>query len=183
VRRPKSVPVLPPTDITVPGTTPSEVRISPKRQTKARGIPNYRQPENGVATGGTPNHDGLEWLKEQGFRTVLNLLPDESIDQFEPAFVRQSGMEYISLPVTSQSLTQELLARFNDYVDDPQYHRLFIHDSSGSLTGAMWYLHRIVVDKAPQDVARSEATAIGLKNSNTQLWLKITDLLSRRRPG
>jgi uncharacterized protein (TIGR01244 family) len=145
---------------------------------EATGIPHYTIVEANVATGGQPTLDGMKWLKERGFRAVLNLLPDDEADPAEASMVRELGLEYASLPVTAGSLSREVADMFNQIVDDAKYRPLFIHDSTGARTGALWYLHRVRVDQVPDDRARSQAARIGLKDSDTELWLAIQRILS-----
>jgi len=145
------------------------------------GIPGYLIVEPNVATGGQPTFEGMQWLKERGFVTVVNLLPDSEADPAEPGMLRQLGLSYVSLPVTAQSLNTEVLDQFNLIVADSKLRPIFIHDSTGSRVGAMWYLHRVTAEKVPTDRARSQAARIGLKDSDTELWLAIQKVLAEQK--
>jgi protein tyrosine phosphatase (PTP) superfamily phosphohydrolase (DUF442 family) len=149
-----------------------------KATEEATGIPHYTVAEPNVATGGQPTLDGIKWLKERGFRAVLNLLPDSEADPAEASMVRELELDYISLPITDGTITRETADMFDRLVDDPQYRPIFVHDSTGARTGALWYLHRIRVDKTPDDRARIQAGRIGLKDSDTELWLAIQRVLA-----
>jgi protein tyrosine phosphatase (PTP) superfamily phosphohydrolase (DUF442 family) len=166
---------------TPPAAAPREP-APPTTEPPADSIPRYRDGiEPNLATGGQPTLEGLRWLKERGFRTVLNLLPDDDADPAEPGTVRESGMEYISLPVPAGPLTREIVDRFNQIADDAALRPLFIHDSTGtpgSRTAALWYLHRVLVDKASDESARRQAAEIGLSDADTELWLVIQGYLS-----
>lgn len=154
-----------------PATTSEEVT----------GIPGYFVVEPNVATGGQPTLEGMKWLKDRGFHTVLNLLPESEADPAEAGMVRQLGLEYISLPITAQTISAETADQFNQIVDDAKHRPIFIHDSTGSHTGAMWYLHRVTVDKVPDDRARHQAERVGLKDTDTELWLAIQRYLSENK--
>jgi protein tyrosine phosphatase (PTP) superfamily phosphohydrolase (DUF442 family) len=145
------------------------------------GIPGYFIVEPNVATGGQPTLEGMKWLKERGFLTVLNLLPESDADPAEASMVRQLGLEYISLPITAATIDAATAEQFNQIVDDAKHRPIFIHDSTGSRAGAMWYLHRVTVDKIPDDRARSQAARIGLKDSDTELWLAIQKLRAEQQ--
>jgi protein tyrosine phosphatase (PTP) superfamily phosphohydrolase (DUF442 family) len=148
----------------------------------ATGIPGYYDGiESNVATGGQPTLEGMKWLKERGFKTVLNLLPDSEADPAEASMVRQLELEYISLPITPQTIDAAAIDEFNQIVDDTKNRPIFIHDSTGSRTGAMWYLHRVTVDKIPEDRALRQAERIGLKDSDTELWLAIQRYLADQK--
>src|SRR5262249_35028254 len=45
---------------------------------------------------------------------------------------------------------------------------LFFFDSDGSSAGALWYIHRVVVDRVDQQIARREAEELGL--SDRSYW-------------
>lgn len=178
---PVNVPSKPKRDGTN-GQPSTNGRSEPAATTEeATGIPGYYIAEPNVATGGQPTLEGMKWLKERGFRTVLNLLPESEADPAEASMVRQLGLEYISLPITAQTIGAETAGQFNQIVDDAKHRPLFIHDSTGSHTGAMWYLHRVTVDKIPDDRARRQADRIGLKNSDTELWLAIQRYVSENK--
>jgi uncharacterized protein (TIGR01244 family) len=162
-----------------PATTARTEQTTPADE--ATGIPHYTIVEANVATGGQPTLDGIKWLTERGFRAVLNLLPDDEADPAEASMVRELGLEYVSLPVTASSITREVAEMFNQIVDDAKYRPLFIHDSTGARTGALWYLHRVRVDQVPEDRARSQAARIGLQDSDTDLWLAIQRILSQEK--
>jgi protein tyrosine phosphatase (PTP) superfamily phosphohydrolase (DUF442 family) len=95
--------------------------------------------------------------------------------------VRELDLEYVSLPITPGSINRGALEMFNQIADDAKYRPLFIHDSTGARTGALWYLHRVTVDNVPEDRARNQAARIGLKDSDTELWLAIQRYLSENR--
>jgi uncharacterized protein (TIGR01244 family) len=176
-RAPNGAPSQPAAPKTQPAVEPSEVM--------APGIPNYREGiEPNLATGGQPTLEGLRWLRERGFRTVVNLLPDDEADPAERGTVRELGMEYIALPVPRGPLSQETVDRFNQVVDDAAARPLFIHDgreSPGSRVGALWYLHRVLVDQASDEIARRQATGIGLSDAETDLWLMIQGYLGEQK--
>jgi protein tyrosine phosphatase (PTP) superfamily phosphohydrolase (DUF442 family) len=136
--------------------------------------------EANVAAGGTPTLDGIKWLKERGFRTVLCLQPESEVDPAESSMVRDLGLEYVSLPIDPHQLDRQTVESFNRLVDGSDYRPIFIHDASGVRTGAMWYLHRVTVDQVPEDRARSQARRIGIQDTDTEFWLAIQRYLSER---
>jgi protein tyrosine phosphatase (PTP) superfamily phosphohydrolase (DUF442 family) len=154
-------------------TPPASQQPKPAETDEATGIPHYLIVEANVAAGGQPTLDGFKWLKERGFRTVLNLLPESDADPAEPSMVRDMELEYISLPVTPDTINRATVEMFNQIVDDAKHRPLYIHDSSGTRTGALWYLHRVSVDNVPEDRARNQADRIGLKETDTEFWIAI----------
>ena len=96
---------------------------------------------------GQPDADALGTAPDRGVKAVVNLrTPDEMTHRVgfdEEALVRELGMEYVSLPVTSASFSvsdadrlKELLSRTPGPV--------LIHCAGSNRVGALWalYLHR-----------------------------------------
>ncbi len=170
---PVNVPAAPNRNGTNGKATANDRHEAAAAKEEAPGIPGYLVVESNIATGGQPTFEGMKWLKERGFKTVLNLLPDSEADPAEAGMVRQLGLEYLSIAITPRSINANAVNQFNDIAGDVKQRPLFIHDSTGSRTGAMWYLYRVTVDKTPDDRARNQAARIGLKDTDTELWLAI----------
>ncbi|MBI3463652.1 MAG: hypothetical protein HY000_11430, partial [Planctomycetes bacterium] len=86
----------------------------------AQGIPRYTVVTRDVAVGAQPTLDGLRWLKERGYRAVLNLLPETDADPAESSMVRELGLEYIPLPVAPETINPQTVAQFNQIVDSAE---------------------------------------------------------------
>src|SRR5262245_22286519 len=61
------------------------------------GIPRFAEIRPGLARGGWPGEGGVRYLKEHGYKTVVSFLTDPA----ESAWVVQSGMKYVHLPMRS----------------------------------------------------------------------------------
>ncbi len=133
--------------------------------------------EPNVATGGPVTLEAIRSLQEAGFNTVLDLSPESEADMAEPTEVRRAGMTYIALPVTPKTLTRDTVDEFNRVIAESK-RPIYIHDTTGARTGAMWYLNRLLVAQLPDDAARRQAAKAGLKDPGaddltTDLWLAI----------
>jgi protein tyrosine phosphatase (PTP) superfamily phosphohydrolase (DUF442 family) len=141
------------------------------------GIANFAEVMPGVASGLRPLLDGVDWLKTNGYKTVLQIrAPGENGDG-DRQLLEQRGLKYLTLEVSPKTLTPEVVDKFNQIVADPANRPLFIYDKDGSLAGALWYLHFRTADKLSDDEARKKAAALGLKEETTgpngELWLAI----------
>jgi protein tyrosine phosphatase (PTP) superfamily phosphohydrolase (DUF442 family) len=189
---PKLVPPSAPTDdespVTLPPlqtkSEPSKPDTNGKPATPKSDAPRYTMTtEPGVATGApVTTLDAIRALKDEGFNTVINLLPEDQADAAEPTEVTRAGMAYVSLPITPKTLSRETLDKFNRVIAESK-RPIYVHDSDGRLTGAMWYLNRLLVAKLPEDAARRQAIKAGLKEPDsddltTELWLAINRILS-----
>ena len=171
-----------PVPMTSKPDTGSAASAPPTAEASLTDIPRYTVVESNVATGGQPTLEGLRVLKDRGFHTVVNLLPKPEEDDAEASMVRELGLEYVSLPVTADGISTQALEEFNRILDEPKHRPIFIHDSTGNRAGAMWYLHRVVADKASPDSARRQAARIGLRGpeSDTDLWQAIERVLNEQ---
>jgi protein tyrosine phosphatase (PTP) superfamily phosphohydrolase (DUF442 family) len=137
--------------------------------------------EDRVATGLKPLLDGLDWLKDNGYKTVLHVhLPGEE-DAADRRQVEKRGLKYLGLEISAQALTRTQLDDFNHIVGDSAARPLFVYDRDGSLGGALWYLHFRTIGQETDRDARVKAGRLGLKDDQTEegklLWLAIQRVL------
>src|SRR5258705_392847 len=63
----------------------------------AGGFRRFAQIRPGLARGGEPGEEGLQYLRDRGYRTIVSFLTNES----ESARVVGSGMQYVHIPMRS----------------------------------------------------------------------------------
>jgi hypothetical protein len=147
------------------------------------GIADFAEVKPDVATGVKPVLDGLDWLKDKGYKTVLQLHTPDEIAAGDDVF-RPRGLKYLSLEVSPRTLTPRVVEEFNRIVADPANRPLFVYDKDGSLRGALWYLHFRTADKLPDEEARKRAAAFGLKEdgdgAHREMWLAVQRYLEEQ---
>jgi protein tyrosine phosphatase (PTP) superfamily phosphohydrolase (DUF442 family) len=145
------------------------------------GIPQYAVVKDRVATGRRPFlDDGLDWLRENGFRTVLHLRRPGEDDTSDRKEVEKRGLKYLSLEVSPQTLTRKLVEEFTRIAKDTAGYPLFVYDRDGALAGGLWYLHFRLAEDLPDETARLRAGTLGLRedrDSHREMWLAIRQLL------
>src|SRR4029453_2025596 len=100
------------------------------------GVVNACQVSPGVVTGGQPTHEDLERFRAAGGSSVLDLRdPMEPRSLDEPAVAAELGLEYVNIPVTSGSLTDQPLERVLDVLRSSGNRTIFVHCGSGSRVG------------------------------------------------
>lgn len=149
-------------------------------------IPQFTTVKPNIAGGQEPLADGITWLKQHGYRSVLHVrAPGENDDEARKQY-EQAGLRYQSLEVSPQTLTKETADNFNRLVGDKDHLPLFVYDKDGSLAGALWYLHFRLVDRATADKAREEAERLGFKpergDAFVEMWLAVQKLLKDLNP-
>jgi uncharacterized protein (TIGR01244 family) len=131
------------------------------------GIVNYTKVDAVVACGGATETAALEGLKNDGFRTVINLrLPTEQGANVEENAARAKalGLNYLSLPFNGQSPDPKVVDAFLAAVANKANQPVYIHCGSASRVGAVWLVKRVLQDGWPVDKATEEAKLIGLRS-------------------
>ena len=128
------------------------------------GIPRFASVKERVAVGLRPMlPDGLDWLQDNNYRTVLHLRRPGEDGTADRKQVEKRGITYLSLEVSPATLSKQLIEEFNRTVANSAGHPLFVYDRDGALAGALWYLHFRTVDGSGDEVARVRAGAFGLR--------------------
>jgi protein tyrosine phosphatase (PTP) superfamily phosphohydrolase (DUF442 family) len=153
--------LAPPETPEPPMTKVPEDRSRPPAETLD--IPQFAIARGQVANGLQPFPDGVAWLKEQGYRTVLHLRAPGEDDAAARRLYERQGLRYESLEVSARTVDKDLVDRFNRLVVDPGRLPLFVYDKDGSLSGAMWYLHYRIAVGMDDAKALAEASRLGFK--------------------
>jgi protein tyrosine phosphatase (PTP) superfamily phosphohydrolase (DUF442 family) len=175
--------LLPPETGATPRGSESPAASSPALPV---GIPQFAMAKDRVAVGLKPLLDGLDWLQGNGYRAVLHLRAPGQDDAADRREVEKRGLKYVSLELAPQTLTRNGLDEFSRLVAEPTLQPLFVYDRDGRLAGGVWYLHFRLADKAGDELARSKASRLGLREETDPeqraLWLAIHKLLSDASP-
>lgn len=179
-------PATQPAPVQAPASPPPAAAESPRAAPMPVGIPQFAVVQDGVAAGLKPFVDGgLDWLREQGYRTVLHVRAPGEDDVAERRQVEKLGLRYLSLEVSPQTLTSALVETFSRLVAETANRPLFVYDREGTLAGAMWYLHFRLTEHEPDAAARAHAARLGLREGDAgaqrEMWLAVQRLLSAAR--
>jgi protein tyrosine phosphatase (PTP) superfamily phosphohydrolase (DUF442 family) len=149
------------------------------------GIPQFGSVQDQVTTGLKPHLDGLDWLSDNGYHTVLRIRQPGEEDAADRRLVELRGMKYQSIEIAPQSLTSKQVEAFNRTIADASLRPLFVYDQDGSLTGPFWYLYFRTAGHLADEQARTKAESLGLNlspKSNQQLmWLAVQKYLSEQK--
>ncbi len=119
-----------------------------------------------VAGGSLPSVVGLAWLKEKGYRTLVDL---RGRSEGDPAFadlVTDHGMLYVAIPFAINPINLTRLARFNDLLNQNDQRPIYFCDLDGRRAGLLWYLRLRSKDREEAGSARAKAEEIGLLASD-----------------
>ena len=127
-------------------------------------IPNYVVVRPGLAAAGRPSPQGLQQLKAQGFRTVVDLsAPGEKGQAEEKALVESQGLRYVSVPVTAATFSAADVDAVQAVLADRAAGPVLLHCASANRVGAMWAV-LLAREGMPIDDAIADGRRVGLRN-------------------
>ena len=129
-----------------------------------------------LAGGSAPATDGVKWLVDKGYRTVLDLRESSEVPPSFIADVTNLGLRYVALPISLNTIDRGHVDRFNFEVATGEARPLFFFDSDGTRAGTLWYIRRLTVDRVDHQIARREAEELGLINKN--YWAAATNYVA-----
>jgi protein tyrosine phosphatase (PTP) superfamily phosphohydrolase (DUF442 family) len=173
----------------VESTTTTRTALSATREVK--GIPRFSEIEPGLARGGQPNHDGYQFLREQGYKTVVSFRKGNDDERRE---LERMGITYIEIPLRAGPFsatppTDDDLLKFFTTVGDSARRPVFIHCLRGrDRTGAMTALYRIQACGWTNEDAVKEMKERGFRGHYKKLKRFVREYLPREgiasvRPG
>jgi protein tyrosine phosphatase (PTP) superfamily phosphohydrolase (DUF442 family) len=175
--------LLPPENA-APAAGLGESSSTPATSPAPTGIPEFSPAIPGrVAVGRKPTLDGLDWLKANGYKTVLFLRGPGVSDAADRKQLEQRGLTFTSLEVSPATLSQATVDAFARGVTELSAQPLFVYDADGSLAGGLWYLYFRQVERLPDEAARLRAARLGLRDAadgpHREMALAVQRLLSQ----
>jgi uncharacterized protein (TIGR01244 family) len=132
---------------------------------------------DGIYAAGQPTSEGIRRLEELGIKTIVNLRPiEESGARDESAEAAKFRMNYTSIGLTANTITDQKMREFANLIGDKTKYPLFVHCSSGNRAAGMWFLYRVLYETASVPEAMAEAEMLGLKD---ELKPKLMEFLER----
>ncbi len=144
------------------------------------GVVNRACPLPGVATGGQPAASHLSALAKGGYRVVVDLRTvDEPRGFDEVAAITSAGLEYIVIPFTASTLTDEAIAAFRKVMQTHAAAGVFVHCSSGNRIGGVM-VPWLALDRG-WELERAVASAKAGGMRSPALEAKARDYVARMR--
>jgi protein tyrosine phosphatase (PTP) superfamily phosphohydrolase (DUF442 family) len=150
------------------------------------GIAQFALAKEQVASGLKPELEGLDWLRDQGYKSVLYVRKPGEDDAANRRVAEMRGLKYQSLEVSPLTLAKATVDAFNRIVDEPANRPLFVYDQDGTLAGGLWYLHFRTALKLDDVEARARAARLGLRSrtegeAQTKWWGALEKFLSEQQ--
>ena len=126
-------------------------------------IPRFQMVADGLYRGGQPEREGFDFLKNNGFKTVISLRTQDD----EEAIVKELGMNFVHIPVSIKmwsKIPDEAIEQYFKVLSDPSNYPIYFHCRRGAdRTGAMAGFYRVAVQGWEPEKAYTEARAIGMR--------------------
>lgn len=134
-------------------------------------VPNACQILPNVVTGGQPSTADLEAFRDAGGGTVLDLRdPMEPRPLDESAAAARLGLEYVVVPVTAGTMTDETLERIHKVLCGAGERPVFVHCGSGSRVGGALLPHLMLEHGLEEEDAVAQAMRMGLRSADLLEW-------------
>jgi protein tyrosine phosphatase (PTP) superfamily phosphohydrolase (DUF442 family) len=152
------------------------------RPVAVAGVPNLHKVDDALYRSAQPTTEGMRELKELGIRTVVDLRFWHS-DLTE---IGDTGLGYVSIPMTAFHPTEDEAVAFLKAVTDPGKIPVLVHCKYGAdRTGVMVAVYRVAVQGWAKDDAVREMTGgcYGFNRIYTNLapWVMGLDMEKLRR--
>lgn len=188
VQPPGPKPILPDERV-LPPEPPTPMPPEPEVNRKALSlpspvdIPGFTEAAPKIAVGQQPFDDGITWLANQKFRTVVHLRAPGANDQVARRKFEAKGLRYVSIEVSSTTLTRGTLDELERILADEKAHPVFLYDRDGALVGGLWYLHLRMTKSIEKGPAQLDAQRLGLSPDqdaqHRAMWNAVQNLADR----
>lgn len=135
-----------------------------------------------VVTGGQPAAADLAAFKGAGGQIVLDLrdpMEPRPVEEAEQA--RALGLEYVVVPVTPGTMTDETLNRILRVLRQAGDRNVFVHCGSGNRVGGAMLAYLMLDHGFEEEDAVEQALRVGLRNADLMEWG--LDYVRRHLPG
>jgi len=145
------------------------------------GVTNASEPLPGVVTGGQPQAAHLATLKAAGCQVVLDIRDPMEPQPFGPEAVRALGMEYLNVPVSGSTHTDETLARIRAAVQSfAGKRKAFFYCNSGNRVGATLIPYLMLDAGLSEEAAVEAAMKVGMRSAELMEWA--VEYAKKKRP-
>jgi len=144
----------------------------------AKGIAGFIQVKDGVSAGQRPEIEGLDWLKTNGYKSIVYVRKAGDDDTTDRRQVEKREMAYVDLAVTPGTFTQVWMEEFNRVVGDSKTRPIFVYGDPATV-GAVWYLHLRMAEFLTHDEARIRASQLGLTDEKSEMFQAALKVLPR----
>lgn len=140
---------------------------TPRLEDVARTLPFGGAPSENVITAGQPTAEQLTRLAGIGCAAVIDLrAAGEPRGYDEPRAVESAGMDYVPIPVISESVGDAEFDALREYLRAHADHPVLVHCASANRVGGLLIPYFMLDQGRPRDEAVSLAQRVGLRSAD-----------------
>lgn len=126
-----------------------------------------------IIIGPQPSREELQQLKEEGFKSIINLREEGEEEQplspqEEGKIAGDLGLEYVHIPVSMDTMSEDKVDRFRERLASLA-EPIYVHCRSGKRSGAFTMMHSAVEQGMSGEDALEEAEDMGFECDVPQL--------------
>jgi len=135
------------------------------------GVPNAAEPLPNLVTGGQPNASHILALQSAGAQVIVDIRDSMEPRPFdEESVVADSGMEYINIRVTYDTLDDPTLERVLSVVRANAHRPMLFHCASGNRVAGAMIAYLMIDNGMPEEQAVEAAMRMGLRGADVMEW-------------
>jgi uncharacterized protein (TIGR01244 family) len=146
----------------------------PRRVTDWDGV-NHVFRDGRVYFAGQPTESGLREAADREIAVVVNIRPESEmkskVDFDEPAVVGEIGIDYVTIPVTPDTLSRSQVRRLHEVLTENEGNML-IHCGSSNRVGGLWALYLHQYESLPLDQALERGRQAGMTSESVENAVK-----------
>ena len=118
---------------------------------------NYVQITDKLSTSGQPTEEQFAAIRDEGFETVINLLPQEKENALknEAEVVHALGLDYVYIPVVFTKPNEENFAQFVAAMQEYAASKVWVHCAVNARVSAFVARYREEILDEPRETARA----------------------------
>ncbi len=137
-----------------------------------------------LAAGSFPDADGWRFLREKGYRTILDLRPISEMRHEDLLASRASEINHPLLPIQRDQLDLDTIKWFEQEINYKPARPLYFCDSDGTTSALVWYLYRVLIEEHDPDRALASAQQIAtLSESDLEFAASLIEGLRGKVPA
>ena len=139
-----------------------------------------------LSIGGQPQPDDITALRDQGFRTVVNLrMPDEpGVLPDEERLVQNAGLNYAEVPISPDIVDDGTIERLTQILTTVDTAPVYVHCKAGGRAGTFSMLHLAIQHGWSIEQAYEEGEKVGIVIPEDSPYRAIFEgFLRRHSPG
>ena len=121
-------------------------------------ILNYKKNDDKLSTSGQPREEEFKLIAQAGFEVIINIRPEfEMIYVFdERKIVSSLGLDYYQIPMTFDTLNNQILSKFFEVLEHNKGKKIFVHCHRNIRVSVLVILYRLIILKWNKEIAYKE---------------------------